>query len=140
MEEILRRRRLLRSAATFIACLICGTVCAAGPHVEMDVIFEPGLAANAAGQKWTKALGDIGLSGVRFRPMQDGDQVSIKVSGSGNTGVVQVTAVLNGHGVLQTPGGQFTLGDTTRLKKWLDDVQAGGGRPGQATGAFGLNA
>jgi hypothetical protein len=41
--------------------------------------------------------------------------------------------MLNNRGVLATPGGQFTLSDGAKLKKWLDDLQAGGGQPGAPT-------
>jgi hypothetical protein len=108
-------------------------------RMQMEIIFEPSLTANAAAQKWTKALGDLGVAGIRFRPMQNGDQITIKSEGSGDTAIYQVTALLNNRGALVTSAGQFTLSDSAKLKKWLDDVQAGGGQPGVRT-VFGLSS
>ncbi|HZZ27508.1 MAG TPA: hypothetical protein VFE46_05820 [Pirellulales bacterium] len=112
----------------------------AKPHVEMEVIFEPGLAGNTMAQKWTKVLGDLGLGSVRFRALENGDQMGIATQGTGDTAVYEVTAQLNSHGALITPGGQFTLSDTAKLKQWLDQVAAGGGKPGGQSTAFGLSA
>jgi hypothetical protein len=102
-------------------------------RVQMEVIFEPSLTANALAQKWTKVLSDLGLAAVRFRPMLNGDQVAVKSEGSGDGAVYFVTAMLNNRGALATPGGQFMLSDGAKLKKWLDDLQAGGGQPGTPT-------
>ncbi len=83
---------------------------------QMEVIFEPSLTANALAQKWTKILSDLGLAGVRFRPMQNGDQVAVKSEGSGDGAIYFVTAMLNNRGALATSGGQFTLSDGAKLK------------------------
>ncbi len=84
-------------------------------------------------QKWTKVLSDLGLAGVRFRPMQNGDQIAVKSEGNEDGAIYFVTARLNNRGALTTPGGQFTLSDSAKLKRWLDDLQAGGGQPGATT-------
>jgi hypothetical protein len=102
-------------------------------RVQLEVVFEPGLATNAAAQKWTKVFGDLGLPGVRFRALQNGDQMGIKPQGTGDAAIYQVTALLNNRGALVTSAGQFTLSDSAKLKKWLDDMQAGGGQPGVPT-------
>ncbi len=116
-----------------IAAAMAGPAWAAKPLVQMEVVFEPGLAANAAAQKWTKVLGDLGLASVRFRPMQNGDQIAVKSEGSGDGALYLVTAMLNNRGALATSGGLFTLSDSAKLKKWLDDLQARGGQPGVPT-------
>jgi hypothetical protein len=113
---------------------------AAKPRVDMEVIFEPGLAGNTAAQKWTKALADLGLSGVRFRALENGDQMGVATQGTGDSAVYQVTAQLNSRGTLITPGGQFMLSDSTKLKSWLDQVAAGGGKAGAPATPFGLTA
>jgi hypothetical protein len=130
----------LCAVAVLIVSVGSSSALAAKPQIEMDVIFEPGLSANAAAQKWTKVLGDLGLGGVRFRAMQNGDQMGIATEGTGDTAVYQVTAQLNSHGALVTPGGQFTLSDSAKLKSWLDQVAAGGGKPGAQAAPFGLSA
>jgi hypothetical protein len=122
----------------FLIVWQCAATALAKPLVEMDVVFEPGLSANVSAQKWAKSFGDLGLAGVHFRPVQDGDQVTIKTEGTGDTAVYQITVLLNNRGALVTPAGQFTLSDGAKLKKWLADVQAGGGQPGTRT-VFGLS-
>ncbi len=104
--------------------------------IEIEVIFEPGVSANAAAQKWAKQLGDLGFGSVRFRQIQNGDQMGVQTQGRGVSATYQVTAQLNSRGTLVTPGGQFGYGDGAKLKKWLDDVQAGGGLPGQRKTLF----
>jgi hypothetical protein len=133
-----RASRILAITTFLAAASLPVAVLAAGPLVEMEVVFAPGLDANLAAQKWTKALGDLGLASVRFRPLQNGDQTGIRTEGSGDTAVYQITALMNNHGALITPGGQFLLSDSARLKKWLEQVQSGGGQPGAKT-VFGLS-
>ena len=108
--------------------------------IEIEVIFEPGVSANAAAQKWAKQLGDLGFGSVRFRQIQNGDQMGVQRQGSGASASYQVTAQLNSRGTLVTTGGQFGYGDGTKLKKWLDEVQAGGGCRGNAKPSLGLVA
>ena len=108
--------------------------------VEIEVIFDPGVSSNAAAQKWAKQLGDLGFSSVRFRQMQNGDQMGVQSQGSGASTSYIVTAQLNSRGMLITPGGQFGYGDGTKLKKWLEEVQGGGGLPGQRKTIFGLTS
>ncbi|HTQ39816.1 MAG TPA: hypothetical protein VMJ32_12375 [Pirellulales bacterium] len=133
-----RTTTALCATAVLITWLGTPPALAAKPQVEMDVIFEPGLSGNLAAQKWTKALGDLGLAGVRFRALENGDQIGIAAQGTGDAAMYQVTAQLNSRGALVTPGGQFTLSDTVKLKSWLDQVAVGGGKPGGQTAPFGL--
>jgi hypothetical protein len=107
--------------------------------IEIEVIFEPGVSANASAQKWAKQLGDLGFGNVRFRQIQNGDQMGVQTQGRGASASYLVTAQLNSRGTLVTPGGQFGYGDGVKLKKWLEDVQAGGGLPGQRKTLFGLS-
>jgi hypothetical protein len=110
------------------------------PSVEIEVIFEPGVSADAAAQKWAKQLGDLGIGSVRFRQIQNGDSVGVQSQGVGASKSYVVTAQLNSRGTLITSGGQFGYGDGAKLKKWLDEVQGGGGLPGQRKTIFGLSA
>ncbi len=95
-------------------------------RVEMEVLTEPGLNASSASQRWIKLLGDCGFSNVQFRGAQPGDKIKVEAQGSGPTASIAVTAQLDGHGSLVTPGGTFTLADGMKLKKWVTDLQAGG--------------
>jgi hypothetical protein len=113
---------------------------AANKHVlEIEVIFDPGVSANVVAQKWAKQLGDLGFGSVRFRQMQNGDQMGVRTQGAGPSESYEVTVKLNSRGMLVTPGGQFGLGDGPKLKKWLEEVQTGGGLPGQHKTVFGLS-
>ncbi len=142
-------RFIIRRSTIFLAIALCFSLL---PHavmaqsatgskaaIEIEVIFEPGVSANAAAQKWAKQLGDLGFGSVRFRQIQNGDSVGVDRHGSGASASYQVTAQLNSRGTLVTTGGQFSYGDGAKLKKWLDDVQAGGGMPGQRKTLFGLS-
>jgi hypothetical protein len=117
------------TATIFLIVVSLARLLAAKPLVELEIVFEPSLSANATAQKWTSVLGDLGLASVRFRPLQNGDQVAIKSAGTGDSAVHHVTALMNNRGVLVTPGGQFAISDTEKLKKWLADVAAHGGAP-----------
>src|SRR5262245_61893413 len=113
---------------------------AATALVQMDVAIGPGLDANRAAQQWTTVLTELGISNVHFRRLQNGDQITVKTSGSGDATIHQVTAQLNNRGALVTPGGQFTFSDAAKLKKWLDGLQDGSGLPGQRKAVFGLTS
>src|SRR4029079_5605341 len=141
MRLILRRSTLF-SLLALCFCLLPHALMAqraTGPKsaIEIEVIFDPGVSANAAAQKWAKQLGDLGFGSVRFRQIQNGDQMGVQTQGSGASATYQVTAQLNSRGTLVTPGGQFGYGDGAKLKKWLDEVQAGGGLLGQRKSLFG---
>jgi hypothetical protein len=107
-------------------------------RVEIEIAVDPGLQANVASQRWAKTLGDLGLDGVRFRPLKNGDRPEVKQQGAGPTALIQITAQLNNRGALVTSGGQFGPSDNAKLKKWLADLQAGGAVPGERKTVFGL--
>src|ERR1700733_4653665 len=86
---------ILSATLFLVAVSLAESVLAAKALVQLEVVFEPGLAANAAAQKWTKVFGDLGLAGVRFRTLQNGDQIGIKSEGIGDSAIYQVTALLN---------------------------------------------
>jgi hypothetical protein len=144
MRLISRRSAIFFSVALYVSLLPHAVIAqrAAGPKpsVEIEVIFEPGVSANAAAQKWAKQLGDLGFGSVRFRQLQNGDSVGLQSQGSGASKSYVVTAQLNSRGTLITPGGQFGYGDGAKLKKWLEEVQGSGGLPGQRKTIFGLSA
>ncbi len=110
---------------------------AAKMRVEIEVVVSPGLQANAEAQRWAKTLSDLGIDQVQFRPLRNGDRFEIQQQ-QGNPAVIKVTAQLNNRGALVTSGGQFSPSDVGRLKKWLADVQSGGGVAGERKTVFGL--
>jgi hypothetical protein len=125
--------------AAFVVLIFCGDIAwGAKPRVEIEVFAEPGLSNTTAAQRWTKTLGDAGFDAVRFRPLQNGDRPDVQTQTTGASTVVNVTAQLTGRGTLVTSGGQFTYSESTKLKKWLGDLQSGGGLPGERKTVFGL--
>jgi hypothetical protein len=118
----------LFATAIFGVTIIWAAALLAAPRVELEVVFQPSIQTNATAQKWTKTLSELGLRDVRFRPIQSGEGPALKTEGSGETAVSRVTAVMNNRGALVTPGGQFTLSDGAKLKQWLGEVQATGGK------------
>jgi hypothetical protein len=109
---------------------------AAQSRVEIEVLTRPSLNAATASQKWMKSLADLGFGNVQFRPAQAGDRIDVQ---GADGGIVRVTAQLDEHGILVTPGGQFAISDSAKLKKWLADLQTGGVEGiGQSRTAFGF--
>jgi hypothetical protein len=129
-------RRFL--AALAVTALLCGHAFAAKPRVELEVFSDPGLQATTAAQRWTKTLGDAGFDAVRFRPLRNGDRPNVQTQTIGSSTVVNVTAQLTSRGALVTSAGQFTASDSAKLQKWLAELQAGGGLPGERKSVFGL--
>ena len=127
--------RLFPSAAVLFAVL-CAEAASAAPRVEIEVLARPSVNAATASQKWMKTLADLGFSNVQFRPAQAGDQIDVQ---GGAGGTIHVTAQLDERGMLVTPGGQFAISDSAKLRKWLADLQSGGVEGiGQPRTAFGF--
>src|SRR5690349_21799486 len=95
-----------------------GTLHAAAPRIEMEILVEPGMNAASSSQKWVKTLSDLGVSGARFRGKEPQDKVGIEARGSGAAAAIHITAQLDARGVLVTTGGAFALSDSTKFKKW----------------------
>src|SRR5262245_12509945 len=98
----------------------------AAPRVEIEVLTKPGLNATTSSQQWMKTLANAGFSNAQFRPVQAGDRIEVQATGSGAAATIHVTAQLDEHGMLITPGGQFAVSDSAKLKKWVEDLQSGG--------------
>jgi hypothetical protein len=133
------------AALAIAAIFLSRSAIAAKPRVEIEVFTDPGmhgtkgLQNNTAAQRWTKMLGDAGFDAVRVRPLGNGDRPDVKTQTVGTTTFVIVSGQLNSKGALVTSAGQFTFSDNAKLKKWLADLQAGGGLPGERKTVFGLN-
>lgn len=130
------RSRLVAFAVFVIFC--SDVAWGAKPRVEIEVFAEPSLSSSSAAQRWTKTLGDAGFDAVRFRPLRNGDRPDVQTQTVGGSTVVSVTAQLTGRGTLITSAGQITTSESTKLKKWLGDLQSGGGVPAERKTVFGL--
>jgi hypothetical protein len=133
-------QRFIRFSTLLILVFALGLNARAAPRVEMEVVMENGLQANAGAQKWMKILEDAGIPNVRFRGATPSDKVSARIEGTGDKAVVHVVAQLSAKGQLVTPGGPFNVGDGAKLKKWLADVADAAGPQGPRKTAFGLTA
>src|SRR5438874_10780948 len=97
----------MRKPITFIVALVVlfaslrtGTCQAAKTRVEMEVVMDANMASATAGQRWAKVLSDAGIANVRFRGLQNGDQVNVTTQGTGDSAVVHITSQLKPSGAI----------------------------------------
>ncbi len=107
---------------------------AAAPRVSMEIAAESGLPIDAA-QRWSQALANLGIDGVRIRAASPSDAPAITKQGAG----FQVVGVLGSDNVLYVPGGKFKMNDAGAMKQWLARLRDGGAEGvTQSRSAFGL--
>lgn len=127
-----------RLLAVFAICTSVAPVNAEGPRVSLEVVTEPGLAQEII-REWLPMLQKCGFSSVRVRGGQASDGAGLRTSGSGATTSYEVTGVLTSDNRLRLPNGNFSIGSSTAIKKWVEKLQAGGEEGLNAkAGAFGL--
>jgi hypothetical protein len=126
----------LRNFATFVVLLGASTCCAALP-IDLEVAVEKA-APFGAMQEWGKRLNELGLSRVRLRGANAGDEPSITPMGAGPAQRFRVVGVLNNRDQLVLPGGAFGQGDMARLKQFLEALPAKEAERGIERGIFGL--
>lgn len=108
------------------------------PRVTFELITRPGLPATAP-QQWQRALAEAGISGLRIRSGTGDDEMSIRNQGTGASPSYKVVGILSAGNVLYLPGGKFTLRETGKLRKWLDNLRDAGAEGVTARrGAFGM--
>lgn len=118
--------------------LVAARPAEAAPRVELELITEAGFPVTGA-QRWLAALKDVPFSSVRIRSAKPGDQIEVRQRGAADTLSYQVIGLLTEKNTLVLPGGQFRMGDTDGLRKWLDKIREGGEtRLHETEGPFGL--
>jgi len=95
------------------------------PRIAFELVTKSGLPL-AASQQWYKALSDLGIAGLQIHPAGAGDEMGISQRGSQAAPEYKVVGILSADNVLHLPGGKFKIGETGRLKKWLDNLGDGG--------------
>ena len=124
--------------ATLVALGVAAPACAQGPRVSLEVVTEAGFSQESI-REWLPMLEKCGFSSVRVRGGQGGDGAALKTNGSGANLSYEVTGVLTGDNRLRLPNGNFTVGSSSGIKKWLEKLQAGGEEGlNVKAGAFGL--
>jgi hypothetical protein len=115
----------MRSLAKFLAVapLLISVAWGAPPkpRVTFELLTKPGLPLTAS-QQWYKALTDLGISGLQIHNARSDDKMEISESGGKAAREYKVVGILAADNVLYLPGGKFKLGDTGRLRKWLDNL------------------
>jgi hypothetical protein len=89
--------------------------------------------------QWLAELKNVGFSGLRVRSAKPSDRVEVRQRGSEDSPTYQVTGLLTNNKTLILPEGEFRLGDTAGISRWLAKLREGGQRRLQETvSAFGL--
>ncbi|MEO1497661.1 MAG: hypothetical protein AAFV43_10970 [Planctomycetota bacterium] len=122
-----------------LACVTVITLTtAANAAVRMEIASESGPNANAQ-REWLQLLAELGVSGVRIRGVNPGDEPRVEDLGSPDPPLPRVLGVLDRRGVLYLPGGRFTIRDRTKLAAYLARLEGDGAASVTAErGAFGL--
>ncbi len=124
--------------AAFMASFLAAGTAQAAERVDLELMTETGFPVTGA-QRWLAALQDFPFNAVRIRSARPGDQVAVQERGSGDTRSYLVIGLLTERNTLVLPGGQFRMGDTEGLRKWLGQLREGGEtRLQEAEGPFGL--
>ena len=126
-------------ALLLVAHSLAATALAA-PRVELEIGTQAGFPITGA-QAWSKRLNEIGLAQVRIRGAKPSDKPSIETVGRKGFETIRLLGILTDREQLLLPGGRFSRNDMTRLKQYLETLQADG-LPGvtEPKGAFGLTA
>jgi hypothetical protein len=107
-------------------------------RVELELVAEEGFPMQFAHQ-WMAELKNLGFSNLRVRSAKPSDRVEVRQRGSEDSPSYQVTGLLTTKKTLILPEGEFRLGDTAGISKWLGKLREGGERRLQETeSAFGL--
>ncbi len=109
-------------------------------RVEIEIIMESRFPSTPQ-QKWATMLRQAGFSDVRFRSARQGDAGGIKRSGTEQSPIFYVKAILTSRDQLRFPGATFRITDRALIAKWVEKL-AGDGIDGLTakTGAFGLTS
>jgi hypothetical protein len=133
----------MRLPAKFLlvaACVASTTLVAhAKPRVSLELLTKPGLPLTAS-QQWYKVLTDLGVGNLQIRSAGPRAEMGITEQGSKASREYKVIGILAADSVLYLPGGKFSLTETARLRKWLENVTAEGAEGvTQERAGFGLS-
>jgi hypothetical protein len=111
---------------------------AAKARVSLELVTEKGLPVTGT-QQWYQVLTDVGVTNLRIRSANGGDETGIEKHGTKEAPSYQVVGIVKADNTLYLPGGKFTTRDAARLKKWLADLSdLGSEGVTQPKSAFGM--
>ncbi|TWT46396.1 hypothetical protein Pla111_14920 [Botrimarina hoheduenensis] len=122
-----------------LACLIVLTATtAASAVVRMEIASESGPNATAQ-SAWLQLLAELDVTGVRVRGLGPGDKPSVEDLGTPERPLPRVLGILTRQGVLELPGGRFTIRQREALAAYLERLEGDGAAAVTAKrGRFGL--
>ncbi|WP_425613768.1 hypothetical protein NA78x_003609 [Anatilimnocola sp. NA78] len=130
--------RLTRLISLLLLSCMPSFLLAQGPRVSLEVVTEPGFAAENT-REWLPALEKAGFSSVRVRSGGAGDGAAIVTTGTGSQISYSITGVLTSDNRLHLPAGNFSLENRGKISAWVEKLKAGGEEGLNAkAGAFGL--
>ncbi len=112
-------------------------VTAAG-RVKLE-IFADTTASITSQQLWLRQLSAAGISDVRIRTRQPGDQVGIEVLGSEREPLYLVRGMIGRGDELILPGRRFRASEAAQLARWIDDIARKEAKTEESPAAFGLS-
>lgn len=90
----------------------------AAPPVELEIATERGVQITAP-HEWLQLLTELGITNVRVRGKQAGDEIKATNRGTADSPQYHLLGVLTSGNRLLLPGGSFTRGDRTALKDYF---------------------
>ncbi|TWT36128.1 hypothetical protein KOR34_10270 [Posidoniimonas corsicana] len=118
--------------------VVCCAGAAFADSYSLTIVTDKGVAITAP-QEWSRRLANAGISSVRIRSGRPGDQADIEETPLATGTLYRVTGVLTSGGKLALPGESFTIGQTAKLRDYLDRVLADGAQAMTAErGRYGL--
>jgi hypothetical protein len=126
-----------RTCGLFLTLLATSAAAADKPRVSLEIIAREGLPPTTS-QQWYQTLSQLGVDGLRIRSDAAGE-TRIANQGTKAAPAYHVVGILSSDNVLYLPGGAFGPRDTGKLRKWLEELRAGGAEGvTQPRAAFGL--
>ncbi len=95
------------------------------PRIELELGFEKGAPIDAQ-QRWFKILTERGVTGLRIRQQEPGEQPSLVAGGTKDAPSYRVLGTITTGSVLIVPGGNFGPNDSAALDKWLKELGENG--------------
>jgi hypothetical protein len=116
---------LLLLAVAWAALAGAAPPAAESPRVTLEIFTRQGAGATAA-QEWQQALSKLPLAGIRIQSDRGDAEAAVSQTGTKTAPSYRVVGILAADGRLYLPGGTFSVRDTGKLRKWLDELQASG--------------
>lgn len=119
------RLPIVAACGILVTGIIAGLAQAAPPAVEFELV-TPQAQAQLSAQQWLRVLTELQVTGVRIRQARAGDRATIDTLGAPSQPRYKVVGVLNQRNELELPGGRFSLGQQSQLRKWIEELRENG--------------